>query len=239
MKLVDQYTFKARLLPMFVLLLPIALGSIAVLPVASVMSAVFALLGTFSAQTVLTMLFAELGRDAGKKRERYLFQLWGGTPTDMILAGRGSTLERTTVARYKVRLAELIPQMVFPSAEEEQKDPGHARDIFRSCAQFLRERTRDTTTFAILFSENMSYGFRRNLWAMKPAGVVIALAGTAISAMALVAHIDVSYAAVVATVATILNTSLLVWWLIRITPTWVRIPADAYAQALFAAVDRL
>ena len=39
----------------------------------------------------------------------------------------------------------------------------------------LREATRDTSRFPLVFAENANYGFRRNLWGLRPIGTGVAV----------------------------------------------------------------
>jgi hypothetical protein len=56
-----------------------------------------------------------------------------------------------------------------PTREEEEADPAAAEVFYERCVQYLREATRGDE---LLFSENVSYGFHRNLYGMKPIGLV-------------------------------------------------------------------
>jgi hypothetical protein len=86
----------------------------------------------------------------------------------------------------------------------------------------------------------MDYGFRRNLWGRKPAGVFTATLGT-IASLARVGWIYWTDVAIepVALTALAINLLLLVIWLTTITPSWVKVTADAYAKQLLEACDML
>jgi hypothetical protein len=47
--------------------------------------------------------------------------------------------------------------------------------FYERCGNWLRENTRDTKKFKILFDENVTYGFRRNLLGLKYAALIIDL----------------------------------------------------------------
>ena len=87
-----------------------------------------------------------------------------------------------------------------------------------------------------MFDEHCSYGFRRNLWGLKGVGVALGIVGVAVTLGLLVAHgtlgIEVDVPRVVA--ATVLSAALLLCWSFWITESWVRIPAEAYAERLLA-----
>jgi hypothetical protein len=95
--------------------------------------------------------------------------------------------------------------------------------------------------FSILFRENISYGFRRNLLGLKPFGLTISILGASISTAMIV------YKAIATGAAPAPETSVataVVWvlaciWMLIVTPSWVRLPADAYGAQLLAACDTL
>src|SRR5205085_10566886 len=109
MQLLDIYVLQARLVPMFVLLLPVALTAMAWLP-RGVADYVWGILGTLGA----VMLLAELGRDMGKRREQALFQIWGGGPATLVLSHQYSWLDRHTLERYHSKLRQLLPPLRVP-----------------------------------------------------------------------------------------------------------------------------
>src|SRR5579872_987230 len=218
---IDTYTFRARLIPVFILLLPLGLIFFSFFPLTSVVSALLVLFGTLSIQSLLTILFSEIGRDLGKKKEPELYKKWGGMPTDFILSSQ-SSLDRTTVERYKNKLRNMLPDVLFPTAAQEENDPKSARDVYRSCTNFMREKTRDTDNYPLIFKENISYGFRRNLWGMKPAGVTIATIGLIICTFSLLIFPRNEYEIIVAGVCLATNTILLTWWILRINPKWIK-----------------
>src|SRR5215471_7149337 len=124
----------------------------------------------------LSMLIAQLGRDLGKKKEPGLFERWKGKPTTYMLRHRG-TLNKAIRARYHEKLSIFL-RIIIPDAKQEEADPAAADEIYDSCVIYLREKTRDPEKFRLVFSDNIDYGFRRNLWAMKPAGVILSLVGS-------------------------------------------------------------
>lgn len=56
--------------------------------------------------------------------------------------------------------------------EQEQADPTAADHSYAAAVAVLREATRDTNRYPLVFAENVSYGFRRNCWAIRPFGIV-------------------------------------------------------------------
>ncbi len=231
----DRYTMQARLLPMFVLLLPLGLLLLAWYPTTSVWLDAIETLGL---PVVLTALLSQLGRDLGKKKEPALFAEWGGMPTDRILSFSKTFLDGATFARYRAKLSALLPSMQFLDEAQETASPEGALQVFRTCTNFLREKTRDHGNFALIFAENINYGFRRNLWAMRPAGITISALATigAASSILLTPNNPISPLIIV---AICINACLFVFWVLRINRNWVRVPAEEYAKQLFAACEVL
>lgn len=234
----DAYTFRARLMPVFILLLPIGLAFFSFFPITSIASALVGLFSTLSVQGLLTLLFSEIGRDLGKKKEPGLYEKWGGMPTDFIISLQ-SPLDRITVERYKNKLRSLLPDVLFPTLAQEEIDIKSGRDAYRSCTNFMREKTRDASKYPLVFKENVSYGFRRNLWGMKPSGVAVALIGLIACVVSIVASPKSEYAEVVAWACFAINAVLLTWWTLRINPAWIKVAGEEYAKQLFATCETL
>jgi hypothetical protein len=149
-------------------------------------------------------------------------------------------LNVNTRARYHKRLSEMLPETSLPSADQERENPADADVAYASCGDYLLSKTRDKERFQLLFQENVSYGFRRNLWAMKPVGIAISI--LSLVALGFVSRVEarsnsVPWFAKLTAIAIV--ALLLTWWVVRITPSWVKIVADAYALRLLASIDEL
>lgn len=233
---VDTYSIKARLQPEFLVLLPVALAITAWLPGHL---AAWKTVSSFALYIGVWVLLAELGRDLGRHKQPALFQRWGGAPTTRLLRHRDTTLDAITLTRYHAFLSTAINHRL-PTRPEEEADPRAADALFESAVKFLLEATRDETRFPLVLKENISYGFRRNLWGMKPAAILLCLLGLA-ACLAHIAQILLSDAllpplSLAMAVSTIL---LMVIWALRVTPNWVKLAAEAYALRLLAACDQL
>ncbi len=232
----DTYSLKARLAPVCLLLLPILLAVAALQPFElSVLNS----LVTFALYCGLCYFFAELGRDQGKRKEIALFKSWDGKPTTRFLRHRDATLDPVTKNRYHKFLSDAVEKR-FPSALEELSNPAAADETYQSAGKLLLEKTRDTKEFPLLLKENISYGFRRNLWGMKPAGILVCLLALAASLFPICQSVLLNkLLPVISTSMALFILLMLTLWLLRITPAWVRLPAEAYAQRLLAACDVL
>ncbi len=222
----DHYTYRARFLPALLVTLPVALAVTVWFPLGGALWGLVTACGG-------TMLLSQFGRDRGKRKEHDLFKGWGGIPTTRMLRHRHTTLESATISRYHKQLSTLLSQP-FPTPDAEKENPKAADDLYGSAVKFLLERTRDKEKFSLVYSENVSYGFRRNLWGMKTIGIVIALCGAAACGLKVFTTTSpqpIGWAGLT------LNIILLLCWLAWINKSWVRIPADAYAKSLLACLD--
>jgi hypothetical protein len=231
----DGYERKARLYPALLLAAPIIItvAGIAATKLSTLESLATALAGCGGA-----FLLTQLARDAGKKREKQFFVAWGGLPSVAIFRHRDTRIDTITKARYHKQLAALVKGAKAPSPEEERSDPTMADQVYSAWSSYLRVHTRDTKKYSLLFQENVSYGYRRNVCGLRPLGI-------AVSVLALLGDVAWLYH-VRSTTGTVTTESaaalicvfvLLLLWMFRFTPTWVRIPADAYAERLAETTD--
>lgn len=238
-KLVDRYSFNVRFLPAAAVLLPAGVAVAAWLPQPGDIVSWGQLLA-IGLSAGGAMLLAQLGRGPGKAKEPALFASWGGQPTVGMLRHRDAQLDPHTKTRYHRKLAVLVPDSPAPTPDQEVADSASADGIYASWISYLLAKTRNLEQFRLLFTANIDYGFRRNLWGMKPAGVLLAGLG-AVGALARIGWSYWSATAVdwVVIGALAANIWLLVVWLITISPAWVKVTADAYARQLLAACDVL
>jgi len=232
----SEYARNARLKPAFLVALPVAALAATWGLSASV------LLGVVSgplAAAGLTYLLAHLSRDFGVRKQETLFRNWGGKPSVAKLRHRDTTLNCVTRARYHQKAAELLGRSM-PTAAEEEADPVAADLLYEAYSNLLLERTRDTKTYRLLFDELISYGFRRNLYGMKPLGATLSAFAVTLQTVSLVLafrtghQVDVTKAVFLG-----LNLFLLTCWLFMITPAWVKRSANSYAERLLAASENL
>lgn len=232
----DTYTRRARLQPALLIALPLGLAAIAWLPDRVIdWDTLWGIIVWWGGAA----LIAQVARDPGKRKERELFEAWGGKPSTRLLRYRDAE-NRVLVERLHAKLAELVPEARVGSPAEEERDPAAADAVYETWTGYLRNRTRNRERFPLVFEENCNYGFRRNTWGLKPLGTLTAIAG--LGAIVFRVVIDSLAGAVLSPIiltAGGANLLLLILWLFWITPTWVRIAADAYAERLLETVDDL
>ncbi len=233
----DQYTIRARVLPALLVTLPLGLATLAWFPDGlSGWGAIWGLVVWSGG----TMFLAQIGRDSGKRKEPSLFGRWGGKPTSKLLRHTNAS-NRPLLERRHGKLNKLTHPLKLPTPEQEASDPRRADEIYEACVTLLRDKTRDRKDFPLVFEENCSYGFRRNLWGLKPLGLTL----TVLSLLA-VAALPIVDPAVWTTgpkqrivVPGLIDCLMLLAWVCIVTPRWVRIPGDAYAERLLEACERL
>ena len=123
--------------------------------------------------------------------------------------------------------------------EEERADPDDADARYETAVRWLLEYTRDRKGFPLVFKENGSYGFRRNLYGLMPIGLTVALVCAVANLIAVyqsTAGGNGAFSAAGAT-ALIVTVVAVVVWLFVVKPAWVRDAGDAYAKALLAACE--
>jgi hypothetical protein len=233
----DGYERKARLYPALLLIAPVV---ITLAGVASTKLSALESLGTALAGCGGAFLLTQLARDAGKKREKALFEAWGGLPSVAVFRHRDGRIDVITKARYHKQLAVLVKGTKAPSPQEETVDPVTADQVYRAWSSYLRVHTRDTKKYSLVFQENVSYGYRRNVWGLRSLGIVVSAFSLTADAI-WIYHLHTSTAAITPEFAGawVCILVILLLWIFRFTPDWVRIPADAYAERLAETIDSM
>jgi hypothetical protein len=234
----DQYNLRARVLPAFLLVLPITLGVVAVFPAAD--QGPVGIAAGILAFIVLYQL-SDWVRERGLAAQDELYRQWGGKPSVLLLSHFQTVIAPDTLVRCHNKLRELDPRLPLPQTrEEEQADPGKAADAYRSCNELLLERTRDKAKFCLLHEENIRYGARRNMYGVRWVALGLAVAGLVAGAAAggyRAYHGGEPDAFSVVTAATGLLLSL--FWLLVVRAAWVRRQADTYAARLILSAQTI
>ncbi len=133
---------------------------------------------------VLLVVFADVARRRGRAIEPALIAKMGGLPSTTMLRHQDDAYDEVTKTRYHTFISSKLNE-TGPSKKTEIESPAAADSFYaRGCA-WLRENTRDTKKFNVLFNENVTYGFRRNLLGLKIPGFVLN-AGIALSCAAII-----------------------------------------------------
>lgn len=164
-KLFDAYGLRARLFPALIAGLP-TLALLFVLVPWDHLGPSHAIAASMGA--VLLFAFADVARRTGKRIEAKL----GTRATPELLRQDNDVFDPESKARYKAFLASRIGKPA-PTEQEELDDPAKANQFYLSAGNWLREHTRDTKKYKILFDDVITYGFRRNLLGLKPVSIIM------------------------------------------------------------------
>lgn len=233
----DPYERVARLYPALLAILPLLIvqltTSVLGKPLATQLGALLAACG-------VTYLLANVSRMLGKAQENKLYQAWGGIPSTQMLRHKNDLIDPHTKQRYHAFLAQKI-KAEFPTHENESGSPKNADDIYRAGVKWLLGKTRDKKKFALLFKENISYGFHRNGFGLRWIGCLIsmtAMVWLVIANQAYHAHAWLALpAGQVMTMGIVIVTTLA--WLTYFTEARVKQAAYAYAEMLLRSCDEI
>ncbi len=163
LKIFDAYSLRARLFPAIIAVAP-ALAALALL----ISWRSFELSNAIVSIAMLVLVFAmaDFARMRGRALEQHLYAAQGGKPSIVFFRRNDPTLEDSLKERYRVFLAGKLG-LAVPTPELEKADQRAADSFYEQCGVWLRAHTRDTKKFNLLFAENVTYGFRRNLFGVK------------------------------------------------------------------------
>lgn len=170
-KFADPYDRQARLYPALLALFPLA---IAITIVFAQQAPMLGNVAVAAAGCGLLYWMTGVVRDRGKRLEAGLFRSWGGKPSIQVLRHRNEAIDPVTKTRLHAFLASELG-VDFPTAADEADAPANADRLYESATRWLLEQTRDTGKHGLLFTENISYGFRRNMLGVRWIGLVCAL----------------------------------------------------------------
>lgn len=234
--LFDTYSLRARLQPALLTLFPFFVTIAVLFPALYQFATALVGLGTACGVTVL---FSHIVRMRGRSVEERLFAKWGAKPTTAHLTHKDGHVDPHTKARYHRFLALHVPGWHAPTQEDETKNQKGTAQLYDAAVKWLLEFTRDKKKFPLVFKENISYGFRRNLYGLKAIGLSLSL--VCLAANGIVAY--TKFESVESTGVPLLLGSLglvltfVAAWNFLITEHWVRDAAHAYSRALLAACD--
>lgn len=232
----DRYILNARVLPMLVVVFPLALAAYPWIPVDSFAKDGWAGMAVKLATTgaVATMLATALSfvpRAFGTRLEERLWREWGGAPATAYLRYSHPELDERQTAALHAKISKLDPVLHIPTKEEEAGDPAAADQCYDSMVRCVRVRTWGPKNYPMLFDENLSYGFRRNLLGMRPVGIVSSVIGIVSGGIA----VWLGHPAWVVVAFSILAGA----FILANGPKDVKRQADRYTRRLFETVDLL
>lgn len=237
-ELIDPFIWRTRLTPLFVVMLPPCLLILNLFPDTKFSQGLFM---SFITMTGILSLVGNVARDIGKGRQQKLDPAGGAPPSTMMLRLSEKFPPQETKQAYHRILRKLWPEFPEDIAKIETEDPVRADHIYSTATAKLREWTRDSSQFRMVFEENVHYTARRNLWRMKPLACWVGV----ISLVGIILHwlwlhkadlSDFGLSTVlespltVASLAVVCSLLILWWWIVD--EKWVREAGQAYAKQL-------
>jgi hypothetical protein len=235
----DNYTLKARFYPVIILIFPIIILGVFY---SFQFQTVIHFISSLGLVGALTFLLSQLGRDQGKLKENKLWKSWGAPPTTKILRLKDSHIDRITKTRYHQKLQSLCPVSIMPNLLMEETTPIEADEIYKAWTKYLISKTRDTIKFNLLFKDNISYGFRRNLWGLKTYAVIFnlfLLIGNYFFWTIQTKNYNPQLFPVNFMYVSIILIIIILFWILIVTESWVKIPALSYSERLCEATEVL
>lgn len=241
-RLPDAYDVRARLTPALLALLPVVAIVIglhhAEMKLNVAVLSLFGFLGVF-------YFLANLCREMGKRHEDRLFKKWGGKPSTRLLRHTDTFLDGTTKGRYH-RFLERWIDTSFPTAEQERSAPEAADEIYQAAVRWLLGKTRDKIKYAMLFNENVSYGFRRNCYGIRWIAICISLLSILwiLVARDVVNHTGLHaesllHLGIGGNVAMLISVVSIAVWMLFFTEETVKTSSISYADFLLRSCDTL
>lgn len=232
---IDTYVWRARIAPAIVATFPVlSLGAL-LLPLLVDAEKLWSL-----ASLGITTLAALIARRAGNRVQPSLLNSWGGWPTTDRLRHRSQTSPQEVARRHDQVRRVLGSDVRLPTEDEEAADPAGADVIYVDVTRRVTAMVRGDAQFRLVNVENRNYGYARNLLGLKRFGRACALATLLVAAAATAIAAETGevrdalgliFPAVSAVVA------LALWP--QVDSDFVRPSADAYADRLIEALDRL
>jgi hypothetical protein len=225
--LFDTYTLRARLYPAFLTAAPMVVTVVVLWPTSKVASVWPVVVGMGTLFFLATWV-----RGRGQDLERHLTAEWAGLPTTHMLRHNGAEANLSR-ARRRDHL-QRVTGVVLPSAAEEASDSDRADDAYVTATRALIVRVRQQQdAFPLVREENIHYGFRRNLLAMKP--IAVAILGTTVAFDGCwLAFARFSPIGLIPLVASL---GLTLPWATVVNGQWVWKQGCTYAERLFESLE--
>jgi hypothetical protein len=224
---VSPFTLRARVVPALLVALPALLAAALLLPYEPLLVA-----AQVAVAAGVLLALAAFVRRAGKRLEVRLAAKWGELPAQQSL----SLLEPDHPERTKAR-RELVEQLLgrpLPSRAQERSHPERSARERDLAVRDLIPRVRGEERDPLLHDENVQYNFKRNLRAVRPAGLLVAV----LSAAAGVAAALLTEKATRGWATAGLSVVVLLGWL-AVTEALVREAANVYSDRYYDALARL
>jgi hypothetical protein len=225
--LFDTYTLRARLYPAFLTAAPVVVTVIVLWPTSKVASIWPVVVGMGTLFFLVTWV-----RGRGQDLERRLTTEWAGLPTTHML--RHHRAEANFSLARRRDLLQRVTGVVLPSATEEASEGKRADDAYVTATKALIARVRQQQdAFPLVREENIHYGFRRNLLAMKP--IALAILGTTV--VFDVCWLTLARFSPIGLIPIVASLALVLPWATVVNKQWVWQQGCTYAERLFESLE--
>jgi hypothetical protein len=215
----DEYDFRARLVPSIFVTLPAIFAVLALLP------SWRGFLVAPAIEVALVLVLVRIARDEGKKLEPQVVREWDGPPTTRYLRHRTDEIEQPLRDRYRAAISKATG-INLPDAAAEAANPAGADALYASAIAVFRDQRRDKKKYPLIFAENCNYGMMRNLLGLRSTGLAMAAVCAIVGSAALLTSYELA-------VLTLVVAAVVALILVRfVTKAAVKRTAEAYAVAL-------
>lgn len=161
-------------------------------------------------------------------------------PTTQFLRHSDTQFNPIRRARCHKNLQANIPDLQLPTLEQEKNNPEHADNAYEACIRYLIGKTRNSAAYPLIYKENINYGFLRNLWGLKPFGVLISFVGLIVSAFYIryewINLVKFTTESVTVAILCLITLGIWIFW---VSPKRVRVAAEAYAERLLEYCEQM
>lgn len=166
----DDFTFKARIMPACITILPLILYCL----YESIISKNLFKDETYLAIIIIMLtLLGYVSRNFGKQHERAMIKKLGALPTTILLMFSDNRVDKYTKLRYHRKLKDNLIDLDIPMCLEEENNCD-AKEIYTSSINWLRSYANENKEKHVLvYRELIKYNFWRNLYGFKFIGIVI------------------------------------------------------------------
>ncbi|MEV4264567.1 hypothetical protein [Kribbella sp. NPDC049584] len=179
-----------------------------------------------------SFLLANLVRGRGNSVEGRLIEDWGGWPTTHAL--RMATHQNTIIRDRRRKRLEEIADVRLPDLAMERLNPKAADDEYYAATRRLIVLVRaKAEKFPRVQEENTHFGFRRNMYAIKPVALGI-LTLTLILCAASIGTRGLHWPTAVSVAVAL---ALAPVWAFAVRSGWVRQAGEKYAERLLETLD--
>ena len=184
-----------------------------------------------------TILLAFIARDLGKAAQDRLYKKWGGRPTELLMMHSGP-VDPALRARRHTALRALFPDVHVPRAAEEVADRDAAYQRFTTFTTLIITRYRTMVDkFPLVYEENCNYGFRRNMFGLRPIGIAVSVIAAVALGLALFITFSAHDVPTIALAIEAVNVAMLVAWIVWVNELAVLRGANLYAERLLETLD--